>query len=62
MKSRPHVCTVSAAPPASRARIASATGDGLKTLDAVRDSFHAYEVDATIDSFEAAFAEQGVSV
>ena len=38
------------------------TGDGLKTLDAVRDSFHAYEVDATIDSFEAAFAEQGVSV
>jgi len=38
------------------------TGDGLKTLDAVRDSFHAYEVDATIESFEAAFAEQGASV
>ncbi|MDX6571135.1 MAG: threonine synthase, partial [Gaiellales bacterium] len=38
------------------------TGDGLKTLDAVRDSFHAYEVDANIESFEAAFAEQGVSV
>src|SRR4051795_11864108 len=33
------------------------TGDGLKTLDAVRDSFTAYEVDASIDSFEAAFAE-----
>jgi threonine synthase len=38
------------------------TGEGLKTLDAVRDSFHAYEVDANIESFEAAFAEQGVSV
>ena len=32
------------------------TGDGLKTLDAVRDSFRAYEVDASIESFEAAFA------
>jgi threonine synthase len=38
------------------------TGEGLKTLDAVRDSFEAYEVDATIDSFEAAFAERGVTV
>jgi threonine synthase len=38
------------------------TGEGLKTLDAVRDSFQAYEVDASIDSFEAAFAERGVSV
>jgi threonine synthase len=38
------------------------TGDGLKTLDAVRDSFRAYEVDASIESFEAAFAEQGVNV
>ncbi len=38
------------------------TGDGLKTLDAVRDSFHAHEVDATIESFEAAFAEQGAGV
>jgi threonine synthase len=33
------------------------TGDGLKTLDAVRDSFTAHTVDATIESFEAAFAE-----
>src|ERR1700760_4964703 len=33
------------------------TGDGLKTLDAVRDSFTAYEVDASLESFEAAFAE-----
>lgn len=37
------------------------TGDGLKTLDAVRDSFHAYEVDASIESFESALAEQEVS-
>ena len=33
------------------------TGEGLKTLDAVRDSFTAYEVDPTIESFEDAFAE-----
>ena len=38
------------------------TGDGLKTLDAVRDSFTAVEVDPNIESFEAAFAEPGVSV
>ena len=33
------------------------TGEGLKTLDAVRDSFWSYEVDPSIESFEAAFAE-----
>jgi threonine synthase len=33
------------------------TGEGLKTLDAVRDSFEAHEVDPSIESFEAAFAE-----
>jgi threonine synthase len=33
------------------------TGEGLKTLDAVRDSFVAHEVEPTIESFEAAFAE-----
>ncbi len=33
------------------------TGEGLKTLDAVRDSFTAHEVDPTIESFEAAFAD-----
>ena len=38
------------------------TGDGLKTLDAVRDSFTAVEVEPSIDSFEAAFAERRVSV
>src|SRR4051812_27093275 len=30
------------------------TGEGLKTLDAVRDTFTAHEVDATVDSFSAA--------
>jgi threonine synthase len=30
------------------------TGDGLKTLDAVRGTFEAYEVDASVDSFSAA--------
>jgi threonine synthase len=33
------------------------TGEGLKTLDAVRDSFLAHEVDPTIKSFEDSFAE-----
>jgi threonine synthase len=33
------------------------TGDGLKTLDAVRGSFEAYEVDASLASFEATVAE-----
>ena len=38
------------------------TGDGLKTLDAVRDSFTAVDVEPNIESFEAAFAARGVSV
>ena len=29
------------------------TGDGLKTLDAVRGSFEAYEIDASLDAFES---------
>ncbi len=33
------------------------TGEGLKTLDAVRHSFMDYEVDPTIESFEEAFAD-----
>jgi threonine synthase len=33
------------------------TGEGLKTLDAVRHSFMDYEVDPTIASFEEAFAD-----
>ncbi len=30
------------------------TGEGLKTLDAVRGTFEPYAIDATLDSFEAA--------
>jgi threonine synthase len=29
------------------------TGDGLKTLDAVRGSFHTHEIDPTLEAFEA---------
>ena len=28
------------------------TGDGLKTLDAVRDSFEAFEIDPRVEDFE----------
>jgi threonine synthase len=38
------------------------TGEGLKTLDAVRESFRAVEVDANIESFEAAFAGDKAAV
>ncbi len=36
--------------------VAFITGDGLKTLDAVRDTFATHEIDASYDAFEAAFA------
>jgi threonine synthase len=36
------------------------TGDGLKTLDAVRGSFETYEIDASVDAFEEALAETTV--
>ncbi len=36
------------------------TGDGLKTLDAVRDTFTVHEIDATAASFETAAIEQPV--
>jgi threonine synthase len=29
------------------------TGEGLKTLDAVRGTFEAHEIDASLESFEA---------
>jgi threonine synthase len=34
------------------------TGDGLKTLDAVRGSFRAHEIDPSVDSFESTFATE----
>jgi threonine synthase len=33
------------------------TGDGLKTLDAVRGTFHTHEIEPTLDSFEATIAQ-----
>jgi threonine synthase len=33
------------------------TGEGLKTLDAVRDSFEASEIEPTVDSFDSALAQ-----
>lgn len=35
------------------------TGEGLKTLDAVRDAHHMYEIEPTIDSLDAEFAAAG---
>ena len=35
------------------------TGDGLKTLDAVRDSFEAYEIAPSFEDFEATVGVQG---
>jgi threonine synthase len=34
------------------------TGEGLKTLDAARDSFRMHEIDPDLDSFESAFESQ----
>jgi threonine synthase len=33
--------------------VAVITGEGLKTLDAVRGTFETYEIDAGVESFEA---------
>ena len=33
--------------------VAFITGEGLKTLDAVRGSFETYEIDASVEAFEA---------
>jgi threonine synthase len=37
------------------------TGEGLKTLDAVRGTFEAYEIEPTLDSFESAVESQPVA-
>jgi threonine synthase len=36
--------------------VAMVTGDGLKTIDAVRGTFEIAEIDASLDSFDARFA------
>jgi threonine synthase len=33
------------------------TGDGLKTLDAVRGSFQTHEIDPSVEAFDAEFAQ-----
>ena len=38
------------------------TGEGLKTLDATRDSFHMHEIDPDLESFESAFEQREVTV
>jgi threonine synthase len=37
------------------------TGEGLKTLDAARESFRMHEIEPTLDAFETEFAGAGVS-
>jgi threonine synthase len=37
------------------------TGDGLKTLDAVRDSFARRQIDPSVESFEHAIAQVPLS-
>jgi threonine synthase len=39
--------------------VAYITGEGLKTLDAVRDGFHMHEIEPSIDSLDAEFAAAG---
>jgi threonine synthase len=41
--------------------VAYITGEGLKTLDAARESFHMHEIEPTLDAFEAEFDFVGVS-
>jgi threonine synthase len=38
--------------------VAYITGDGLKTLDATRDTFSMHEIDPSLDSFDAEFAQE----
>jgi threonine synthase len=38
--------------------VAVITGEGLKTLDAVRGTFESWDIEANVDSFEAAAAER----
>src|SRR4051795_528669 len=41
--------------------VAYITGEGLKTLDAARESFQMHEIEPTLDAFEAEFQEVGAS-
>jgi threonine synthase len=37
------------------------TGEGLKTLDATRDTFRMREIDPSLDSFDAEFAQEAIA-
>ena len=39
--------------------VAYITGDGLKTLDAVREGFHMHEIDPSVEALDAEFAATG---
>ena len=39
--------------------VAVITGEGLKTLDAIRGTFDVTEIDATVESFDAAGLQAG---
>ena len=41
--------------------VAYITGEGLKTLDAVREGFHMHEIEPTLEAFEHEFAAAGVT-
>jgi threonine synthase len=47
--------------PAERVVLAI-TGDGLKTLDAVRDTFETYSIEPTVEAFEASVPAEAVAV
>jgi threonine synthase len=38
--------------------VAYITGEGLKTLDATRDTFSMHEIDPSLDSFDSEFAQE----
>jgi threonine synthase len=38
------------------------TGDGLKTLDAVRDTFETYSIEPTVEAFEASVPVEALTV
>jgi threonine synthase len=42
--------------------VAMVTGDGLKTIDAVRGTFTVAEIDASLDAFDERFAPEAVAV
>ena len=42
--------------------VAIITGEGLKTLDAARETFHMHEIEPSLDSFEAEFQAETASV